>query len=303
MPVDAPPADGRLAATAEFESHRHWLRGLAYRMLGERAQAEDVVQDAWLRWQAEDRSHIGNPRGFLVQVVSNLCLDRLQSARARREHYVGVWLPEPLIDDADVEPGPDVATEYAQDVSNAFLLALDRLSPLERAAFLLHDVFDLEYDEVAERLQRSAVAVRQLASRARQRVREAHVRQEVSREEAGRLLEAFGRALAAGDVEALASTLAADAVLLADGGGRAAAVPKALHGGATIAQVLHGFASQADWSRLRTLVVRVNGAPGWLIVDETGAPVQTLAIEPGADGRIAAIYVVRNPDKLAGLVP
>lgn len=296
-PRRADPA-APIPSVVEFESHRRWLRALAYRMLGSRAEAEDVVQDAWLRWQAEDRSDVANPRGFLVQVATRLCLDRLQSARARRELYVGVWLPEPLLDEAEVHPGPDVATEYAQDVSHAFLLALDRLSPLERAAFLLHDVFDLDHDEVARRLQRSPAAVRQLASRARTRVREEHARSEVSREEAQRLLHAFGRALAQGDVEALARTLADDAVLMADGGGRASAVPRPLHGGALIARALAGFFRHVDWSRLGARPVTINGDPGWLIVDEAGRPVQTMALQPGPDGRIAALYVMRNPDKL-----
>jgi RNA polymerase sigma-70 factor (ECF subfamily) len=298
-----PPEDTSRAATAEFESHRTWLRAYAYRMLASRAEAEDVVQDAWLRWQAADRSGIDNPRGFLVQVVTNLCLDRLTSARARRETYVGVWLPEPLLED-ELQPGPDVVTEYAQDVSTAFLLALDRLSPLERAAFLLHDVFDLDYDEVGQRLQRSGAAVRQLASRARTHVREAHVRQEVSQEEADRLLAAFGQALARGDVEALASTLSEDVEFLSDGGGKASAVPRPLHGAALVAKTLAGFFRLVDFAQVRFRVTRINGLPGWLLTDAQGGPIQTLALEPAADGRtgrIGRIYVVRNPDKLAHL--
>jgi RNA polymerase sigma-70 factor (ECF subfamily) len=285
---------------ADFESQRGYLRAFAYRMLASRAEAEDVVQDAWLRWQAADRTAVDNPRGFLVQVVTNLCLDRLTSARARRESYVGVWLPEPLMEDA-MTPGPEVATEYAQDVSTAFLLALDRLSPLERAAFLLHDVFDLDFDEVGRRLQRSPAAVRQLASRARLHVREAHVRHEVSRDEAERLLAAFGQALARGDVEALANTLSEDAVFLSDGGGKATAVPKPLHGAALIAKTLAGFFRQMNAHPVAFRTTWLNGLPGWLIVDAQGRPIQTLALEPAGDGRIGRIYVVRNPEKLAHL--
>jgi RNA polymerase sigma-70 factor (ECF subfamily) len=286
----------------EFQTHYRYLRALAYRMLGSRAEAEDLVQDAWLRWQSADRSGVENVRAFLSQTVTHLCLDRLQSARARREQYVGVWLPEPLVDE-ELHPGPDVTTEYAQDVSIAFMLALERLSPLERAAFLLHDVFDLDFDEVAQRLQRSPAAVRQLASRARTHVQAEHARVEVAAEEGERLLRAFGEALVQGDVEVLARTLTEDAVFLSDGGGKVAAVPRPLHGAELIAKTLAGFFRQAPWAELRTQVVRVNGLPGWLISHADGTPIQTFAFEPAPDGRIARIYVTRNPDKLRHLAP
>jgi RNA polymerase sigma-70 factor (ECF subfamily) len=213
---------------------------------------------------------------------------------------VGVWLPEPLVDE-DLHPGPDVTTEYAQDVSIAFMLALERLNPLERAAFLLHDVFDLGYDEVAQRLQRSPAAVRQLAARARAHVQAGHARVEVAAEEGQRLLQAFGQALVQGDIDALACVLADDAVFLSDGGGKVAAVPRPLHGAALIARMLVGFFRLADWSKLQVRAVQVNGLPGWLIVQADGTPVQTFAFEPAADGRIGRIYVTRNPDKLQHL--
>jgi RNA polymerase sigma-70 factor (ECF subfamily) len=213
---------------------------------------------------------------------------------------VGVWLPEPLVDE-DLHPGPDVTTEYAENVSIAFMLALERLSPLERAAFLLHDVFDLDHDEVGRRLRRSPAAVRQLASRARTHVQAGHARVEVAAEEGQRLLQAFGQALVRGDVDALARVLADDAVFLSDGGGKVAAVPRPLHGAARIAKTLVGFFRQADWSQLRARPVQVNGLPGWLVAQADGTPVQTFAFEPEPDGRIARIYVVRNPDKLQHL--
>jgi RNA polymerase sigma-70 factor (ECF subfamily) len=213
---------------------------------------------------------------------------------------VDVWLPEPLVDE-DLHPGPDVTTEYAQDVSIAFMLALERLNPLERAAFLLHDVFDLGYDEVAQRLQRSPAAVRQLAARARAHVQAGHARVEVAAEEGQRLLQAFGQALVQGDIDALACVLADDAVFLSDGGGKVAAVPRPLHGAALIARMLVGFFRLADWSKLQVRAVQVNGLPGWLIVQADGTPVQTFAFEPAADGRIGRIYVTRNPDKLQHL--
>ena len=286
-----------------FQPPYRYLRARAYRMLGSRAEAEDAVQDAWLRWQAADRSGVQNVRAFLSQTVTHLCLDRLQSAQRRREQYVGVWLPEPLVDEAmDFHPGPDVTTEYAQDVSIAFMLALERLSPLERAAFLLHDVFDLDFDEVGRRLQRSPAAVRQLASRARQHVKADYARSEVAAEEGERLLRAFGLALARGDVDALARTLADDAEFLSDGGGKATAVPRPLHGAERIAKALVGFGRLVDWTRTRFKTASVNGLAGWLVHDAGGAPIQTLALQFAADGRIERIYVMRNPDKLQHLV-
>ena len=289
-------------ADTGFQPHYRHLRALAYRMLGSRAEAEDVVQDAWLRWQSADRSHVENARAFLSRTVTHLCLDRLQSAQARREQYVGVWLPEPLVDEAsDFHPGPDVATEHAQDVSIAFMLALERLSTLERAAFLLHDVFDLDFDEIGRRLQRSPAAVRQLASRARQHVKTDYARREVQAEEGARLLQAFGMALARGDVEGLAQLLVEDAEFLSDGGGLVAAVPKPLHGAERIAKALVGFAKLVDWSRVRFRWADINGLHGWLLHDADGTPIQTLALRPGPDGRVASIYVMRNPEKLRHL--
>lgn len=290
------------AYEADFHPHYRYLRALAYRMLGSRSEAEDTVQDAWLRWQAADRSNVENPRAFLSRTVTHLCLDRLQSAQARREQYVGVWLPEPLVDEAgDYHPGPDVATEHAQDVSMAFMLALERLSPLERAAFLLHDVFDLGFDEIATRLQRTPAAVRQLASRARQRVKADYARREVAAEEGSKLLQAFGLAVARGDVEGLAKLLVEDAEFLSDGGGVVNAVPQPLRGAERIAKAMVGFGKLADWSRMRVKLVSVNGMQGWLQYDADGTPIQTLALRLADDGRVAGIYVVRNPHKLQHL--
>ncbi|MCM5681784.1 RNA polymerase sigma factor SigJ [Schlegelella sp. S2-27] len=289
-------------ADTSFQPHYRYLRALAYRMLGSRAEAEDVVQDAWLRWQSADRSQVENARAFLSRTVTHLCLDRLQSARLRREQYVGVWLPEPLVDEAmDFHPGPDVATEHAQDVSIAFMLALERLSTLERAAFLLHDVFDLDFDEIGRRLQRSPAAVRQLASRARQHVKTDYARREVQAEEGARLLQAFGTALARGDVEELAKLLVEDAEFLSDGGGLVAAVPRPLQGAERVAKALVGFAKLVDWSRVRFRSVDINGLHGWLLHDVDGTPIQTLALRPGPDGRVADIYIMRNPQKLQHL--
>jgi RNA polymerase sigma-70 factor (ECF subfamily) len=281
--------------------HARSLRALAYRMLGSRSEAEDIVQEAWLRWAQVDEASVQHPGAYLSRLVTNLCLDKLGSAAAKREHYVGVWLPEPLVDEeAGWAPDPEAQAEFAQDVSVAFLLALERLSPLERAAFLLHDVFDLDFDEIARRLERSPAACRQLASRARNRVKADYARREVEEEERERLFGAFSEAVRNFDVDALAKVLAEDAVMLADGGGKAAAVPRPLQGGALIARTLIGFA-RLPTSNWRLEPARINGLPGCLIFDAaTGALVQTVALAPSATepGRIGALYIQRNPDKL-----
>ena len=280
------------------------LRALAYRMLGSRAEAEDIVQEAWLRWAEVDEGQIHSDRAFLSRLVTNLCLDKLGSAAARREHYVGVWLPEPLIDDGANGNGsasPEVQAEFAQDVSVAFMLALERLSPLERAAFLLHDVFDEDFDEIALRLGRTPVACRQLASRARHRVRAEHPRRVVSDDEHRRLFDAFNEAIHGLDVDALARVLADDAVLMTDGGGKVSAVPRPLQGGALIARTLIGFARLPTSGGWQLRPARINGLPGCLVSNgRTGELIQTITLAPSADrpGRIGAIYIQRNPDKL-----
>ena len=285
--------------------HARSLRALAYRMLGSRAEAEDIVQEAWLRWAEVDEDTVQHAGAYLSRLVTNLCLDRLRSAAARREQYFGVWLPEPLLDeDAGWSPGPETQTEFAQDVSVAFMLALERLSPLERAAFLLHEVFDLDFEEIAQRLERSPAACRQLASRARSHVKADYARREVQEEERERLFAAFGEALRNFDVDALARVLTEDAVMLADGGGKVSAVPRPLHGGALIAKTLIGFA-RLPTSAWRLAPARINGLPGCLVFDDTtGALVQTVALAPSAteSGRIGALYIQRNPEKLRGVV-
>lgn len=297
MPL--PPEDD---ATVQFEAHRRTLRALAYRMLGSRAEADDAVQDCWLRWREVDPRAVRNARAYLSQAVTHLCLDRLQSARARREQYVGVWLPEPLVNEAEAfSPGPEAASEYAQQVSVAFMLALERLSPLERAAFLLHDVFDLGFDEIADRLARTPAACRQLAARARKHVRANEVRNEVDGDEAARLLERFASAVVRGDLDGLAAMLADDAQFLSDGGGQVVAVPKPLHGGALIAKVLIGFGRLADWTTTRIVPARVNGWPGAVVYAADGTALQTMAFRFDRGRHIAAIYVTRNPDKLRHL--
>jgi len=288
--------------------HARPLRALAYRMLGSRAEAEDIVQETWLRWAGVDERGVDHAGAFLSRIATNLCLDRLGSAAARREQYVGVWLPDPLLDDeaqGEWAPNPETQAEFAQDVSVAFMLALERLSPLERASFLLHEVFDMDFEEIAQRLQRSAAACRQLASRARQHVKADYARHEVAKEERDRLFEAFAEAVRQRDVEALARVLTEDALMLADGGGKVKSVPWPLHGGALIARALIGFASLPTSQGWRLEPARINGLPGMLLFDDLkgGALVQTIALAPSAatPGRVGAVYIQRNPDKLQGV--
>lgn len=286
--------------------HARPLRALAYRMLGSRAEAEDIVQEAWLRWAEVDESTVQHVGAYLSRLVTHLCLDKLGSAAARREQYVGVWLPEPLLDDeAGWSPGPEAQAEFAQDVSVAFLLALERLSPLERAAFLLHEVFDLDFDEIARRLERSPAACRQLASRARAHVKADYARREVAQEERDRLFGAFSEAVRNFDVDALAKVLTEDAVMLSDGGGKVNALPRPLRGGALIAQVFIRFASLPGSRGWRLEPVRINGLPGCLVFNgASGRLVQAIALAPSATepGRIGAVYIQRNPDKLRGVL-
>jgi RNA polymerase sigma-70 factor (ECF subfamily) len=279
-------------AAASFEPHRQFLVGVAYRMLGSIAEAEDVAQDAFLRWDGVDRAAVVEPRAYLARIVTRLCLDRLKSARARREDYVGTWLPEPIVDDP-------LASEVADDLSVALLLTLDRLSPLERAAFLLHDVFDMDYAAIAGVLDRSEAACRQLATRGRDHVRRPDDKPRFarSREAEERLFAAFGHALASGDVAALGELLAEDAVFYSDGGGKRTAALNPLYGRDKIVRFFVGVRSkQPPITAART--ARINGLPGYVLHTTEG--VETLAVE--TDGaRIVAIYVVRNPDKLKHL--
>ncbi len=285
------PPDGTAPASSpDFESHRRRLMGLAYRMLGSVAEAEDVVQDAWMRWHATDRDTVRDPAAFLHRVCVRLCLDRLKSARAQRETYVGPWLPEPVLDPAELDAG-----ERAADISFALMLALERLSPLERAAFLLHDVFDLDFAEIATAIDRSEAACRQLAARARAHVRAARPRFPVSAEQGEAVLGAFLRAVRSGDTDGLGRLLADDAVLRSDGGGQR---PAALNPIVGRERIVRFFAGLARKGRLGASgrMVQVNGMPGVMAWRSDGRP-DVLALEI-ADGRIAALYAISNPDKL-----
>ena len=280
-----------MSASATFEGERARLARLAYRMLGSVAEAEDVAQDAWLRWNRAERATIADPAAWLTRVVTRLCLDRLRAERARREAYVGPWLPEPLIEDA----GDPV--ERAEDVSVAFLLALQRLSPLERAAFLLHDVFDEDYAAIARALDRGEVACRQLLSRARAHIKDAKPRFVVPADEAQRLIGAFLQAAANNDVSGMAALLAEDCLLISDGGGKRPAALRPMVGREDVMRLIRGLIWRGKAPAIDDIrQARINGAPGFILRDSGG--VQTIAFEPDADGRLAAIYIVRNPEKL-----
>jgi RNA polymerase sigma-70 factor, ECF subfamily len=278
-----------------LEPYRGRLLGLAYRMLGSRTDAEDVVQDAYLRFAgAED---VRNAEAFLVTVVTRLCLDRLKSARAQREVYVGPWLPEPVFDAEGLSA--DTATELADDLSFALLLALDRLSPLERAAFLLHDVFDTPFSEIAAMLDRTEASCRQLASRARRAVRDDRPAPAKTPDNHAHLLQAFGEAVTSGNVARLIELLRDDAVALTDGGGRKTAALNPIVGADKIARFFIGLAAKNAGHDIRVEPAMINGAIGALLyLDGELDHTMSMAI---SDEKIAAIYIVRNPDKLRHL--
>ncbi|WP_114953187.1 sigma-70 family RNA polymerase sigma factor [Sphingosinicella terrae] len=278
------------SAAAGFDPLRPTLLRVAYRMLGSVADAEDVVQEAFIRWMKADRAEVRSPEAFLRRTVTRLCLDQLKSARHRRETYVGPWLPDPIVKEE----------EGAEDVTLPLMLALERLSPLERAAFLLHDVFGLPFEEVASTIGRDAAACRQLAARARGHVREARPRYRLESQRGLELAEAFFAASRSGDLTSLGALLASDVSLHADGGGKRPAVPRPVLGHGEVMRVHEGLA--VFFRKAPSLLIRtgfINGLPGF-VTREADGELQTTAFEI-EDGRIAAIYVVRNPDKLRHL--
>lgn len=279
--------------------YRARLLGLAYRMLGSFADAEDVVQDAYLRFARADRDGVRSTEAFLVRIVTRLCLDRLKSARARRETYVGPWLPEPV---TEVEPvTPETARELADDLSFALMLTLERLTGPERAAFLLHDVFETPYAEVAEALGKSEAACRQLAARARKAVRRERPLQQADAQEHAALLGGFMEAIASGDPARLRHLLTDDAVALSDGGGVKPAALNPIFGADKVVRFFVGLHRKAAAQEMKTRFapVAINGAPGCLVFID-GDLDQTITIDI-CDHRIRTIYIVRNPDKHKGV--
>ncbi len=273
-----------------FVAHRALLFTVAYEMLGSATDAEDVLQESWLRWATVDQASVRNLRAYLVRVVTRQALDRLRTVSRRREDYVGEWLPEPLM------TSPDVAedVELAESVSIAMLTVLETLAPVERAVFVLREVFDVSYDEIAPSVGKSVVAVRQIARRARAHVAARRPRMSVSSSEQRLVMERFLIALRTGHVQTLMDVLAPDVVLVADGGGLAAAAKVPIHGAGEVARLLAG----ADRSLSRTALVRLNEAPAVLI--ETSGHVAAVSLVV-ADGRITGVYVMANPQKLTRL--
>ncbi|TPQ32559.1 MULTISPECIES: sigma-70 family RNA polymerase sigma factor [Cupriavidus] len=282
--------DANLAdAAASFEPLRRTLIRVGYRMLGSVADAEDIVQDAFIRWVNAERTEVRVPEAFLRRMVMRMCLDQLKSARHQRETYIGPWLPDPVVEEDEQE-----------DVTLPLMLALERLSPLERAAFLLHDVFGLEFDEIAATIQREPAACRQLAARARTHVRESRPRFQVEKQRGIELAKAFFDASRSGDMSALGAMLAADVSLQADGGGKRSAVGQPVFGFDDVMK-LHETLSAYFLKNGSTFVRAgfINGLPG-IVTLEADGELQTTALDI-EDGKITAIYVMRNPDKLRHL--
>jgi RNA polymerase sigma-70 factor (TIGR02957 family) len=307
MTYSLPPAD-ESDAIRIFDEHRDLLISIAYRVLGSVTDAEDTVQEAWLRWSKVDPTEVSNPQAFLVRVTTRLAIDRLRRAKARRETYVGPWLPEPILTGRDV--AEDVA--LADSVSMAMLVVLETLSPLERAVFVLREAFGMPYAEIGEVIGRKEEAVRQLARRARDHVQERRTRFEADQTEQHRVTEHFLEAASSGDLEALMGVLAPGVTLVADGGGRALAPRRPVRGAEKVARFLLAVATEEQMARflkyvgsepivadLRVSMAPVNGGPGILVVSGD-KPISTLVLDV-SDGVVRTIHLVANPEKLVGV--
>jgi RNA polymerase sigma-70 factor (ECF subfamily) len=282
-----PPTDWNEAA---FETYRPLLFSIAYRMLGSASEAEDVVQDTWLRARQDAHTDVRSARAYLTTILTRLCIDHLRSAERTRMEYPGPWLPEPL-----AEPNQESA-ELASSLTTAFLVLLEQLAPIERAVFLLREVFELDFEEIAKAVGKNEANARQILTRARGRLRASRPRFTASRRESEEIVRRFRDACVTGDVEGLMSVLHADAQLVADGGGKAAAATRPVLGADRVAKFMLGYAGKARWSASDFHLVAVNGAPGLLMRHPlSGNGTYSFEIEKG---RIRAIYVVRNPDKL-----
>ena len=286
-----------LEPSARFATLRPRLLGIAYRMLGTLSEAEEVVQDAWIKLQLSLDAGIENMEAWLVSVTTRVAIDRLRSAKVEREHYAGLWLPEPLLVERPITP--EESLELADQVSLALLLMLERLTPEARAAFLLREIFDADYDEIARILDKSEANCRQLVRRARQQLQQGRVRQEVSEQEHLQLLMQFARAATSGDFRALRATLSDDATFIGDGGGKVPSFGRPLVGGQRIAQLFY-----ANWLRFGAgaefRVVRINDRTG--LVRFIDGELESAQSFETTEGRISAIHVQRNPDKLARFV-
>jgi RNA polymerase sigma-70 factor, ECF subfamily len=279
---------------ATFEAHRPLLFSIAYRMLGSASEAEDVMQDTWLRALQDEHADVRSPRAYLTTIVTRLCIDHLRSAERTRMEYPGPWLPEPL-----AEPNQE-PVELASSLTTAFLVLLEQLAPTERAVFLLREVFELDFDEIARSVGKSEANTRQILTRARGRLRGSRPRFTVSRRESEEIVRRFRHACVTGNVDELMAVLHTDAELVADGGGKAAAAPRPVLGAHGIAEFVIHVVGKMLWSESDPQLVTINGAPGLLLRHPiSGNGTYSFDI---ADGRIRAIYVVRNPDKLRGFL-
>jgi RNA polymerase sigma-70 factor (TIGR02957 family) len=302
MPITSGTSTGRT-----FDEHRDFLVSVAYRILGSVTDAEDIVQEAWLRWSGVDHSQVKDPRAFLIRVTTRLAIDRLRRVKARRESYVGPWLPEPVLTSQD--PAEDAA--MAESVSMAILVMLETLSPLERAVFVLREAFGMPHSEIADVLGRKEEAVRQLARRAHDHVREGRTRFDADRTEQRRVTERFLEAATGGDLEALMTVLSPGVTLVADGGGRALAPRRPLRGANKVARFLLAVATEEQTVRflrsvgsepsggVRVYPVRVNSEPG-VVITSRGEPISALVLDV-SDGVVQTIHLVANPEKLTGV--
>lgn len=281
--------------TEVFEAERGRLFAVAYRMLGSVADAEDVLQDVWLAWQNVDPDAIERPAAYLIRMTTNRCLDTLRAARRAREAYVGPWLPEPLLATGD-DATDDV--ELAESVRVAFLVALEVLSPAERAALVLHDVFDYPYHELADILDRSEAACRQLVARARGHVQARRPRRSADPARADEVAERFLAAARHGDLDGLLAVLHPDAELVTDGGGKATAARRTVTGADRIARFVAGVTAREPDADIRP--VRVNAAPGAIVTTADGPTVVSIDVD---EDRITGLYIFRNPDKLTAVRP
>jgi RNA polymerase sigma-70 factor, ECF subfamily len=287
-------------AAEVFAAVRPLLFSIAYRMVGSVMDAEDLVQETYLRWQEAAPADIRSPQAYLATIVTRLAINHLHSARVQRETYVGTWLPEPLV--TEPAPDPSGSIELAESLSMAFLVLLERLSPTERAVFLLHEVFDFEYAEIARIVEKSEVNCRQILTRARQHIGDRRVRFAASTEQAERLTERFAAAAVAGDFDALIALLAADITLWSDGGGKArGAALNLIHGVDPVARFVVGTARRFAHLDRTVRPAVINGQQGF-ITYLSGAPVSVVVLDI-VDDRIHAIYAIGNPDKLRTLPP
>jgi len=280
-----------------FNEHRSLLFSIAYRMLGTVADAEDIVQDAFIRWQQASHDEIRSPKAFLVTIVSRLCINHLQTARVQREEYVGQWLPEPMVTDPASDPESALWTD--ESLSMAFLVLLERLTPIERAVFLLREVFDFDYAEISAALGRSEANCRQILRRAKEHVRVARPRFRASVRDQSDLLPRFVQATTKGDLDGLVALLASDVVLHTDGGGKARALPNLIHGATRVARAIIGGMRKFAPQRYVLRMLEINGEPGFVSY-VNGQSASALVLQ-AADDHIQEIYVITNPAKLVHL--